>query len=286
VLYGAYTLPSGVSVNSKSWSVDGTIVAGYTASSSSGSVNTNVTLNQQQTTFYWVVPANSLVVTLTLNLSNGATVSASATFNVGAPSPSAPTVTLPTNGKLYIDTLTGCAGYPSDSAMVFGNISGPVPNCPGPYTGTPGIQFSPPTTSSPPGTFFFVQLVDSDTVYYSSLTCAATNTPGLDGQYPYQGKTGQSVNDAPFIQLPATYTTASRNFSATMYLMWQSGSANSIPVPMGSVAWTISASTSQSNGTWSTPSGSGSASSFTPASKTSDFPHWTGTVGNAANNCH
>jgi hypothetical protein len=90
--------------------------------------------------------------------------------------------------------------------LVLGNISGPVPGCPGPYTGQPGIAFSPATTSTPPGHFFFVQLINSDVVKYDSLTCTATS--GLDGAYPYQSKIAQPVNDAPFSALPSTYSTS------------------------------------------------------------------------------
>ncbi len=289
VLYGNYG-PSTI-VESQSWSIPGTIVAGYTASNSSGSLNTTVNLTQQSPTFYWVFAGNSQTVTFTLQYVNSQTsqvqtATAQATFNVTAPSPATPTVTLPANGNLYIDTLTGCTSNPSGPNLVFGNISGPVPGCPGSYTGSPGIAFSPPSTSTPAGTFFFVQLINGDTVKYNSLTCTATNTPGLDGAYPYQNKTGQPVNDAPFSPLPSTYSTSSRTFNATMYLMWQSSTQNSIPVPMGSVPWQFSGSTTQSGGTWSTPSGSGSAQAFIAASGTSSFPTWTGVVGNASNNCH
>jgi len=173
--------------------------------------------------------------------------------------------------------------------MVFGNVSGPAPGCPGVTTGQAGIIFSPPTTSTPPGSFFFVQLVTGDTVIYSrtgaTLTCTGTNTPGLDGAYPYPYN-NHTATDAPQSPLPSTYTNSSRDFSATMYLMWQSNTSGSIPVPMGSVDWSFSGSTTQSNGTWSTPSGSGSAQSFAAASGISSFPQWSGPVVLANNNCH
>jgi hypothetical protein len=284
VLYADYTLPSGVTASSQSWSVPGgTIVASYTASASSGSLNTNVTLNQQSTTFYWVF-ASSSQVTFTLNYGNGQTATAQATFNIGAPSPATPTVTLPTNGKLHIDTLTGCAGNPSSPYLVFGDISGPVVGCPGTYTGNPGIAFSPPTTATPTGAFFFVQLVTGDYLNYNSLTCTAT--PGLDGAYPYQSKTGQAVNDAPFAPLPSVYTSLTRSFGATMYLMWQSSTHGSIPVPIGSVPWSFSSTTSQSGGVWSTPNNGGTAGAFAVAYTTSGYPTWTGLAVPANQNCH
>jgi hypothetical protein len=152
------------------------------------------------------------------------------------------------------------------------------------------MLFPPPTMSTPPGNFFFVQLVTGDTVTYSrtgaTLTCTATNTPGLDGAYPYQNANAHSVSDAPSNLLPSTFTSSSRDFAASMYLMCQSNTSGSIPVPIGSVGWGFSGSTTHSNGTWSTPSGSGSAQLFAAASGTSSFPQWSGLVGLPNNNCH
>jgi hypothetical protein len=270
-----------ITPTSQSWTVPGTIVAGYTPSSNSGSLNTNVTLNQQSTTFYWVF-ATSSQVTFTLNYGSNQTATAQATFNISAPAPATPTVSLPTNGNSYIDTFAGCTGYPTQPFLVFGNISGPVPGCAGTYTGAAGISFSPPSTATPSGQFFFVQLVTSDNVTYPNLSCAAT--PGLDGAYPYQSKYAQTVNDAPFAPLP--YSSITRSFGATIYLMWQSSTSSSIPVPMGSVAWSFSSSSSQTNGVWSTPSGGGTAGPFTVPSTTSGYPVWNNLAVPANNNCH
>lgn len=285
VLYAKYTLPSGESVTSQSWDPGNgsTIVGGYNASPASGSVVTAQT-NAQSTTFYWVTPGTSTITfDLTLSGSSSA-IPATATFNISAPSPATPTLSLPTNGQLYVDTLTGCTNNPSGPNLVFGNISGPVPGCPGTYTGQPGIAFSPPTASTPAGNFFFVQTVNSDTVNYNSLTCSAIS--GLDGAYPYQSKTGQAVNDAPFSPLPSTYSTSSRSFNATMYLMWQSTTQASIPAPMGYVTWQFSGSTTQSNGVWGTPTGSGGPGNFLTATSPSFYPTWQGLAVTANNNCH
>jgi hypothetical protein len=287
-LTASYGLPSGVTVTSQSWSVPGTIVASYTASSSSGSLNTNVTLNQKSTTFYWIL-AGSYQVTFTLNYGSSQTATATAGFNISAPSPATPTVA---NSQLMtVDTLTGCAANPGGQFLVFGNLTGAAPGCGNPG-GTYGISFTPPTTQSPAGSFFFVQLINSDTLTYSrtgaTLTCTAT--PGLDGAYPYQNKIGQTVNDAPEEALPPTYTTASRSFSAAMYLMWQSGSTafTSIPVPIGSVAWQFSGSATepQQNSTWGSPTGSGSAGGFTAATSAANYPTWNGLAVPPSQNCH
>jgi hypothetical protein len=276
-------LPSGVSANSQSWSVPGTTVAGYTATAGVGSVNTAVVFNQKTTTFYWVFPPSSpTTVTFTLNYGNGQTATAQAFFNVTTPASATPTVTLPTNGLATIDTFTGCNGSANEPFLVFGNITGPVPPCPGGYKGLAGIAFSPPTTATPPGTFFFVQLVTGDNLFYPNLSCIGV--PGLDGAYPYQSKYASPVNDAPFAVLP--YTSVRRDFFATMYLMWQSTTMPSIPVPIGQVQWSFQASSTLTNGVWSAPTGGGGAGAFLVATTVGAYPTWTGLTVQANNNCH
>jgi hypothetical protein len=290
-------LPAGTSASNIQWSVPGTPAASYVANSSTGTVTSlsNSNLQSSSLTFYWYDGVNGRVVSVSGTV-NGAAFSRGATFNITAPSPATPGIGLPTQGHLNINNIGDCAGNPSAPTMVFGNISGPVPGTNCVYRGDAGIIFSPPTigtTSTPPGSFFFVQLVTGDHVTYTypsggppPLNCTATNTPGLDGNYPYQGVTGQPVPDAPGTPLPSIYSTVSRDFAATMYLMWQSNTSGSIPVPMGSNAWSFSGSTTQSNGTWSTPTGSGSYQSFVAASGIISFPQWSGKVITPDHNCH
>ena len=290
-LCATYNLPSGVSVTQQSWSPDSnsTIVGGYNPSTASATIVTAQT-NGQSTTFYWVTPGTS-VLSFNVVLSNSTAASATTTYNISGPNPSMPAITLPTNGQLNTDTLTGCSADPGGQYLVFGNLTGAVPQCSNPpsATGTAGIQFTPPTTQSPPGTFFFVQLVDTDTVTYSasgsSRTC--TSTPGLDLLYPYQNKRGQLVNDAPALELLSTSTMESRSFAATMYLMWQSSTSGSIPAPLGYVDWNFSGSASepQLNSTWGPATGSGSAGSFVTATSPTFYPTWQG-VSVPQSSCH
>jgi hypothetical protein len=284
------TNPEGETPTSIQWSIGGNRVQNYVANSTTGTVTLLQNLTSPTLTYYWVTSGQQIEVSLTATIF-GASVTKYAYFNVTKPDPNTPTVTLPTNGQLNISMIGPCSGGTPGPAMVFGSLSGPNnPNPPCTFSGLAGIAFTPPTTSTPTGSFFFVQLVTGDTIVYSrtgaTLTCTATNTPGLDGQYPYQGKIGQLVNDAPFNPLPSTYTNSSRNFAATMYLMWQSNTTGSIPVPMGSVAWSFSGSTTQTSGTWSAPSGSGSNQPFVAASGTGSIPTWTGTVVTPDHNCH
>jgi hypothetical protein len=184
-------------------------------------------------------------------------------------------VSLPYSGNFSVFTLTGCPGaspaFPNEPAMVFGYLTaGDTIGCPGAstsYVGTYGISFTPPSSPGS-GQFFFVQLINSD------VSTGCTHSANLDQQYPYAGEMGQQVGDAPFAEMTSG-TSWSRSFNATMYLMWQSSTANSIPVPIGSVTWSFSGSATKTGGTW-TASGSGSASPFIAASDTGDFPIWTG----------
>lgn len=289
VLYADYQPYIDQSVDAQEWSVAGPIVGGFVHSSSGGGPSP-ISLNGQSATFYWVTAGNSRTVNFTVYLSNGFesfTSSASATFNVSAPTPATPTVS--NYFLMTVDTLTGCEVNPGGQYLVYGNLTGAAPGCGNP-SGTPGISFVPPRTQSPAGSFFFVQVVNSGTVIYSrtgaTLTC--TGVPGLDGQYPYQGKMGQIVNDAPLAPLLSTYTAAGRSFSATMYLMWQSNTASSIPVPLGSVAWQFSGSATQpqQNSTWGSPTGGGSAGNFIAGSGASSYPTWTSLAVLPNENCH
>jgi hypothetical protein len=74
-----------------------------------------------------------------------------------------------------------------------------------------------------------------------------------------------------------------RNFSASMYLMWKSATSGSIPVPLGYVTWSWYGDAKQTNTTthaWSLQSSptNRSASAFHPTTTTQSFngyPTWT-----------
>ena len=284
ILYAKY--PSGLTVNSQGWVLPGSNIAGYTPSSSSSGLNVNETINEQSVTFYWVIPANSQTVTFVLYYGNSQNATAQATFNIaGVTSPS---MSVQNFGQLTIDNLTGCSQQPGGPALVYGNISGPTPPCPGSYTGTAGILFTPQgTPPSGGGSFSFVQLIDGDTTTYSgtagTLTCSFN--ADLDTGYPYPQNSAGQATDAPFVPLPSTYTTVSRSFNASMYLLWTpnpasgcpNGSACTVPVPLGYQKWQFSGSTTQSNGSWGSPTGSGGPSgSFVAALGSASSPSWNG----------
>jgi hypothetical protein len=274
ILYAKYQ--TGLTVNSQSWSVPGTIVAGYTASSSSGSVNTNLTLNAQQTTpFYWVYAGNPQTVTFTLNYGNSKTAKAQATFNVAGPTGT--DSGSPATNQLTIDDWSGNGNcITAGIYLVFGNVtwaSGCV------LQGTKGISFNANITSNgTTGSAFRVQLV-TDGSLSGGKNC--TITPGLDTGYPYP-----LTNDSPPVVLLSSYTTLTRTENFKTYLMWQSNTANSIPVPLGYLPWGFSGSANCSGSCGSaanwTASGSGGPGTFHTAQSSDPnygYPTWSGMVG-------
>ena len=151
---------------------------------------------------------------------------------------------------------------PAGPWLVYGNITGDCNN----FTGNPvGMKFNSPTgySNTSGGNFVPVQLISSFVITGSASGSA---TAGLDQIYPYD--TSLPTNDSPKIRLLSSYTTISGSFNATMFLMWQSTTSNSIPVPLGYQTWAFS-------GTANCSSSCGSASNWTATTS--------GTPGNVGN---
>jgi hypothetical protein len=268
------------------WTIGGNRIANFEVNGtgptgpSSATVTALTNLTDPSVSYYWTSVGQQIEVSVTATVF-GTQKTKSARFNVGGPNTTGPTVALETNGHLNISNLGDCSGSAPAPAMVFGSITGPNPGtCT--YSGDAGIRFTPPGANGPSGNYFFVQLITAENVTYShnlgTTTCTGSVAGGLDRDYPYQRRTGQSVSDAPFTPLPSTYLVVSRTFGATTYMMWQSKTRNSIPVPIGSVAWGFSGSTTQrraNSNIWTAPTGSGSAQAFVPASGPNSYPVWT-----------
>jgi hypothetical protein len=155
--------------------------------------------------------------------------------------------------KLTIDQLipcvdgkkpTGAGPFPTSPFLVYGDITGW--GCIALYPGsTFGITFQPSGAPSG-GTYSYMQLINSDTRTQNTISC--TSSQGIDGTYPYNGfipgTNPPQAEDAPGLPLPSGYI-VSRSFNATMFLMWTSNVANSIPVPIGYQTWGFSGSAKQ-----------------------------------------
>jgi len=168
------------------------------------------------------------------------------------------------------------------------------------FGGTSGTDVGIAMTASataPSGNFTWVQLITGDVVTETPTGGGAVQTcyfpemptpgvfPGLDTGYPYStvNLALTTAYDNPWVSLPTSgYNKVSRAFSAKMNLMWTptpdaacTGAACTIPVPLGSVNWKVSATaTLNAGGTW-VPSGGGSAGAFVANTA---YPTWTNWV--------
>lgn len=97
--------------------------------------------------------------------------------------------------------------------------------------------------------YTWVQLIDEDEIVAESaatrMVCEPKTQPvpyaggGLDTNYPYDTK--NPTRDSPPVELTGDATEISRKLAARIYLLWTSGKSNSIAVPLGYVAWRLSA---------------------------------------------
>jgi hypothetical protein len=194
-----------------------------------------------------------------------------------------------TAGTLNVNKLTGCTGHPGGYWLNFGNLSGPIKACGQGTANPPGMAFSSIGYSQPgSGSFSFVQTVNSDSVVLTKAaggTTTCTGTGGLDGSYPYpsQPPNSATTNDSPgnalYDSAGTSYVMSTRGFTATMYPLWKSSTANSIPAPLGGQNWKVNDAVTFSNGKWQKPTGSGGTSGNffqpNPAPPSYGYPTWT-----------
>jgi hypothetical protein len=273
----------GLAFSKNKWTVGGTRIADYAPTVASAKVKelTDADLKKANITFYWIYRENdNIPVTYKYcvdipgaDADGQCSLVAKAAFTVTGPeggsmsfTPFAPAVT--------IASLTTCidpngATWPGGPYMIYAiGVSGPA--CPG-QADYPafGINFNSPTgySNDTGGIYSLVQLISTETITGES---AGTFSAGLDTDYPYGWPPS---SDSPKVYLQPTATSVTRNFTANMFLMWQSTSAKSIPVPLGYQTWGFSgtASCSVACGTassWNaTTNGTpGPVGSFTPSS--------------------
>lgn len=259
------SIPSGLAVSSNQWTIAGTVVGGYRASTSSGSVVMPI-LTNRSATIYWAYPAQGLSVKYSYCMNNGqCSPTVTTTFNVSGPSGG--TMVSSALSQVYIANLSFCSsGRPAGPYLVY--ALGATGNACSWMVTTPGIIFNSPTgySNTSGGGFIQAQLISHDTLTGGGTTYG----PGLDTSWP-----GWTVpfphNDNPNIYLAPTYTTLTRSFQATSFLMWQSSTSGSIPVPLGYQTWQFSATAScsascGSASNWRVTSSSGGlVGGFTPS---------------------
>jgi hypothetical protein len=251
------------------WTVGGTNVAGWTP----GSPPAPTVLSTTGLTTYWVYTqgAGAVKYHYCVNIQGATpllqcTLDATATFAVTGPTGGSMTVTNFSSG-VSIANLDACIDsngtpWPAGPYMFYGQgITGSICDA----TGTAGINFDAPTgyQNTSGGSFLLVQLIGNDVGIGGCCTYGA----GLDTQYPY-GPPPDS--DSPDTYLQPTVNSVSRTFTANMFLMWRSSTANSIPVPLGYQQWGFS-------GTATCNANCGTASNWTAAITLGTTP---GPVGN------
>ena len=253
------SVSAGGTLSSVSWTVPGTIVGGYAGSTSGSGQTSGTKLAQTPTTFYWVDSGSSRTVTVKVVLSSGASGSASATFNVVAPTGSMSATAL-TSANISIDTSCGylCAHY-------------------GPSGSSGGVHFANAYTvpSGYTGTFQWVQVGTTS----GSRTSSSTGTTqsygpcgGVDTTYPYD--THNPTNDSPVNELNSGYKDRRRGDSFTMTLMFQPTSASSIFVPIAEVPWSWGFDATSGDGGLTWTFASKTAAGILSPSPTTNFPTW------------
>jgi len=293
-LSSSVSFPPCMSISSQQWtpsqsSTAGTPVGGFSASSSSGSVTPLPSNTTSTYTLYWAYPTSGVNATYQYTMSGGGgSVSspvATATFNVTGPSGG--TMTFTAISSLHIANLSACSGFSAGPYLIY--ATGATGSACSLSATTSGITFNTPAgySNTSGGSFVIGQLVSYDT-----LTGGGTSYgPGVDAPWPYGGDILPN-DDNPWIYLLSTYRTVTRSFQATMFLLWQSSTANSIPAPLGYQTWQLSgtASCSASCGSasnWTvTSSSAGLVGSFTVSNASQSsvgnntlmygYPTWTG----------
>jgi len=287
-------LPNGSTFTSYAWTVGAKSVGSFAHNSTASEVK-DTALNQQNISFYWISQGNPVPVTLKYcaqipSVGVRCSLTARALFKVAGPQ------------SLQVYT---CGG---DVGQILVNAGCPVSSPLGTlrigtgesrhfelalgdtYTDAGMVisAYDDPTTS-PPGDFYFDQLIRSYTwqyVYANGRSCAGGKGTGLDDDFdPFQdvdtAKNGaEFVNDNPGANLFPDDKSVQWSFQATMYVMWMPrGSFDKIPVPLGSVTWGVSDAEADHNiddRTWSLKEPdnkppTGYAAQFVAGT---DFPNW------------
>jgi len=226
------------------WTVGGTNIGGYTASTSGASV-TPTTLNQSSLTTYWPYAGNNIPVTYQYcaNIQGAnpvlqCSLPANATFTVTDLGTGTMKVT--PYYRVTIADLGACSTYPAGPWLIYaGSATG---NCLQ-LTAIPGVTFNTPTgyPNGQNGVFTVVQVINSNITTGSGPAGNYNIGPWnneLDGPLPY-GTFPNKISDSPMTQLTPNYTNVSRTMTATVFLMWQPPSP-SITVPLGYQEWTFS----------------------------------------------
>lgn len=155
-----------------------------------------------------------------------------------------------------------------------------------------GITFSSPGPAAPGGSYFAVQIINSDAVINQPTVGLGLDVLPKSTSYKYGGTGDFPASDSPKVCLSCTnLLNLTRAFSAVMFVMWQSTTTNSIPVPVGYEVWSFKGQAINSNGWKMNGPASTSPGTFVPSAGNqtatnpvtqvplvNGFPTWTGSV--------
>lgn len=225
--------------------IGGTNIGGYTPNQLPATV-TPLTLDKSSVTFYSVYPPVTVDITYTYCVAQASTcLSSSTSFSVTGPVSTDGTMSVTPSPDLTVAALSLCitsqGTYPEGPYLIYGEGAAGLA-CPNETTFTKfGMQFNSPTgySDTSGGNFLLAQLISSESINGTSYS------PGLDTGYPYPGPF--PTNDNPAVYLGTSPTTIRHTIVLNTFLMWQSSTANSIPIPLGYQAWGFDSSATCSN---------------------------------------
>ncbi|MCC6536115.1 MAG: carboxypeptidase regulatory-like domain-containing protein [Bryobacterales bacterium] len=271
---GLQTRPLGHAISSPQWTIPGTRVKGYTQSAAAGT-KTDVTAADLQAPtidFHWIA-GGSHVVQASAQVA-GATLTATVTFTILAPT------------DLSMTSVTGAVGvgnpgFPgSGTELHFGTNA------------TPGITwtFTAKAPAGGAGQIAGTQLANTlrlrtdPTAVPPLQTFSSGGAWMLDNTVPYAAAVaiaaGASAtwtsDDTPGTPLTAPYVQRSVTDSFQIYFMYQSSEADSIWVTLGLLTWNWNGQADLAAGVWSLTS-SGRTANPAGAASTA-LPVWTANV--------
>ena len=130
----------------------------------------------------------------------------------------------PTNAQIIVGQPFGTIAVDENFTRHGTSVTSPWLHFGTPGSTTHGIGFT--QTNTPPpnfaGSVEWIQLMNSDSIqtFFSDGSPQLLRDPGLDGPYP------SGASDSPGNSFPADSTGCVRNFSATIYLLWQPNAAD------------------------------------------------------------
>ena len=252
------TLPGGIAISSNTWTVGGTNVGNYTATTGAPSAAVIPTkANQATLSTFWLYPNSGVGVKYQYcvdvpDLENPCSDWAKATFDVkGATA----TITANPTSWTVPPTIYNCP-WGTTQVLYFG-FPNPISGC-GFTPLTKGITFnanlSVSDTVNGNGTTAWVQIIEKNTLSGRDLSgnpaAPLNGGTGLDNSFPYapdDPNAPQTVqaSDSPHTDLDPNLSREARLFGAAMYYLWQPQVTGAIWVPLAYVEWSATGTANQ-----------------------------------------